>query len=182
MLYESHSVVHGRPFPLHGNFMANIFIHFYPAPEVEQFNEDGEIELPMYILDGTAEADEWRKSLEKLDDEPESNGYTQLHRAAEIGDLTLLSYIFKKNPDAFQKGDVNGWLPLHFAIRAGRLEAIKFMVDHGADIVHYRTNEGTGYSAIELAKEFLLPEDPIILYLQGLLSDADSKEGLKDEL
>ena len=28
VLYESHSVLHGRPFPLKGRFMANIFIHF----------------------------------------------------------------------------------------------------------------------------------------------------------
>lgn len=30
ILYESHSVIHGRPFPLKGKFCANIFIHFEP--------------------------------------------------------------------------------------------------------------------------------------------------------
>lgn len=30
VLYESHSVVHGRPFPLKGRFYANVFIHFEP--------------------------------------------------------------------------------------------------------------------------------------------------------
>jgi prolyl 4-hydroxylase len=28
VLYESHSVIHGRPFPMKGRFFANIFIHF----------------------------------------------------------------------------------------------------------------------------------------------------------
>jgi prolyl 4-hydroxylase len=28
VLYESHSVLHGRQFPLKGRFMANVFIHF----------------------------------------------------------------------------------------------------------------------------------------------------------
>lgn len=28
VLYESHSVLHGRPFPLKGRYLANIFIHF----------------------------------------------------------------------------------------------------------------------------------------------------------
>lgn len=28
VLYESHSVIHGRQFPLQGKFMANVFIHF----------------------------------------------------------------------------------------------------------------------------------------------------------
>jgi prolyl 4-hydroxylase len=31
VLYESHSVLHGRPFPLKGRFYANIFIHFAPG-------------------------------------------------------------------------------------------------------------------------------------------------------
>jgi len=30
ILYESHTVIHGRPFPLKGNYYANIFIHFKP--------------------------------------------------------------------------------------------------------------------------------------------------------
>lgn len=30
VLYESHSVIHGRPFPLKGNYYANLFIHFEP--------------------------------------------------------------------------------------------------------------------------------------------------------
>ena len=30
VLYESHSVLHGRPFPLKGKYYANIFVHFKP--------------------------------------------------------------------------------------------------------------------------------------------------------
>ena len=31
ILYESHVCTHGRPFPLRGDFMANIFVHFMPV-------------------------------------------------------------------------------------------------------------------------------------------------------
>ena len=31
ILYESHSVIHGRPFSLEGRFMANVFVHFEPV-------------------------------------------------------------------------------------------------------------------------------------------------------
>ena len=31
ILYESHSILHGRPFPLKGKYMANVFIHFEPT-------------------------------------------------------------------------------------------------------------------------------------------------------
>jgi len=30
LLYESHSVIHGRPFPFQGSYYANVFIHFEP--------------------------------------------------------------------------------------------------------------------------------------------------------
>ncbi len=30
VLYESHSIIHGRPFPLKGKYYANLFIHFEP--------------------------------------------------------------------------------------------------------------------------------------------------------
>jgi len=31
VLYESHSVIHGRPFPFEGDHYANIFVHFEPT-------------------------------------------------------------------------------------------------------------------------------------------------------
>lgn len=32
-LYESSTIVHGRPYPLRGNFFANVFVHFIPVDE-----------------------------------------------------------------------------------------------------------------------------------------------------
>ena len=43
VLYESHSIIHGRPFPLKGRYYANIFIHFEPAVD---FDDD---EIPPFI-------------------------------------------------------------------------------------------------------------------------------------
>eukprot|EP00521_Asterionellopsis_glacialis_P013568 CAMPEP_0195294354 /NCGR_PEP_ID=MMETSP0707-20130614/14738_1 /TAXON_ID=33640 /ORGANISM="Asterionellopsis glacialis, Strain CCMP134" /LENGTH=490 /DNA_ID=CAMNT_0040355299 /DNA_START=22 /DNA_END=1494 /DNA_ORIENTATION=+ len=31
VLYESHSIIHGRPFPLKGKFFSNVFVHFEPT-------------------------------------------------------------------------------------------------------------------------------------------------------
>jgi prolyl 4-hydroxylase len=44
VLYESHSLIHGRPFPLKGEYFANIFIHFEPRHETLK-----EGEIPSYI-------------------------------------------------------------------------------------------------------------------------------------
>ena len=39
ILYESHSVLHGRPFELKGSYYANIFVHFKPQFEDESRDE-----------------------------------------------------------------------------------------------------------------------------------------------
>jgi prolyl 4-hydroxylase len=184
VLYESHSVIHGRPFPLKGRFMANVFIHFYPEPEENEtmINEAGEIELPIYLLEGSLEAEKWRNSLETLVEAQEENGYSRAHRAADTGDMKMLKYILKKNPSALHVGDVNGWQPLHFGIRSGYLEAVQFLVEHGADI-NYITNEGSGYSAMEVAEMYLPLDDPVISYLKTLQGEnsVDASSGRFDE-
>ena len=40
VLYESHSVLHGRPFPMKGKYYANIFVHFKPIFEEGESHEE----------------------------------------------------------------------------------------------------------------------------------------------
>jgi len=40
VLYESHTVLHGRPVPLNGNFYANIFVHFEPFDHAAMNGQD----------------------------------------------------------------------------------------------------------------------------------------------
>lgn len=82
VLYESHSVLHGRPFPLKGRFMANLFVHFEPVGhslrhnaketgggDVDQRYRDAlqrgsgghESDLPSYVIAGTPEEEHWRQ-------------------------------------------------------------------------------------------------------------------------
>ena len=64
VLYESHSVIHGRPFPLRGNFFANAFLHFEPIGPLGDenlhklgVNENG---APPYIIPGSLWEKEWK--------------------------------------------------------------------------------------------------------------------------
>lgn len=84
VLYESHSVLHGRPFPLKGRYYANVFIHFEPTGHTLRHtgeDHEGDVHakyatsvkrrqgghendhsgLPPYIKDGTLEAQRWRQ-------------------------------------------------------------------------------------------------------------------------
>merc|ERR1719203_895398 len=53
LLYESHSVIHGRPFPLKGRYFANIFIHFEPTGrQLQQDLNKDYAGLPPHIKTG----------------------------------------------------------------------------------------------------------------------------------
>lgn len=84
VLYESHSILHGRPYPMKGRFFANVFIHFEPTGHTlrhtgqdhggdvhEKYaesvknrqggHENTDTGLPPYIKEGTLEAERWKQ-------------------------------------------------------------------------------------------------------------------------
>ena len=92
VLYESHSVIHGRPFPLKGRYYANIFVHFEPLGHTERHaakrkDEDNakklyqealgkapspakKEKLPEYIEPGSEEEKRWNQEyVYKVDQE-----------------------------------------------------------------------------------------------------------------
>ena len=86
VLYESHSILHGRPFPMKGRYYANVFIHFEPTGHslrhFEDHKHDGDIHgkykesvekghgghenseegLPHYLKPGSPEEAHWKAS------------------------------------------------------------------------------------------------------------------------
>ena len=127
VLYESHSVVHGRPFPLKGKYYSNVFVHFEPLghslrheARITGGNDDGALfdvalkvpaanrvmdDLPPYILKGTLEEERWRQQHKKRETTGESTGarefvdgvVTPAHTAAGDGDLDIIRMIAASN-------------------------------------------------------------------------------------
>lgn len=55
VLYESHSVIHGRPFPMKGRAFVNVFLHFQPIGPLDKGVEESgghENGLPPYVIPG----------------------------------------------------------------------------------------------------------------------------------
>lgn len=137
---ESHSVLHGRPFPLKGRFLANIFVHFEPVGhslrhDAEQQgrgltaahakyrdslarghggheNEmsDG---LPPYVVPGTPEETNWRKN------HPE--GFKSKRNSATTGSQQTVA---------------------HFAAQAGDLEQLQLHVKNNRSLVNAKDANG----------------------------------------
>jgi prolyl 4-hydroxylase len=170
VLYESHSVLHGRPFPLKGRYYANIFIHFEPtghslrhnareaAEEAARGRQDkhphggheGAIDgLPSYITAGSVEAERWYKGHpnaikhKKEEDTSGTVGSSPAHKAAQEGDADTLGKVIDKLGHLLNSKDANGWTPLHEGARGGHVEVVKLLVEKGANI-NERTNEGKG--------------------------------------
>ena len=147
VLYESHSVVHGRPFPLKGRYFANVFIHFQPVLG-EDFGS-----MPSYIIPNSPEAKKWERENRNNDD----FGPTEAHRLAAAGDVKSLKAIASsKMRDILFQPDENGWEPIHEAARSNRVDAVKFLLKEGADA---DTRTLNGESALAIALQHEVGED-----------------------
>merc|ERR1712238_174989 len=129
VLYESHSTIHGRPFPLKGRFVANIFVHFEPTghtlrhhgPEADadaEKHRDGgghendahENGLPVYIKSDSVESDRWFKSHpngRKKKKAPRQTGTNEAHKAAMDGNYSSLKTIAKLHSEKLTEKDSN---------------------------------------------------------------------------
>jgi len=197
VLYESHSVPHGRPFPLKGRFYANIFIHFEPTghslrhhnfdpnhkdPDLSYAeamkrgvsgHESDHHGLPTYLVENTPWERKWKQQhpgeWEPTEKAQSSftTGSTEAHEAAGKGDLQRLKEIAHSDPESMHKTDGNGWKPLHEGARGGHTDVVKLLVGYGSD-VNDRTNHGRGVTPLWLAKERFGDRHPIVKFLEDL--------------
>jgi len=177
VLYESGSLMHGRPFALKGRFYANIFIHFEPTGrslgrEIPAGGADEEDDFyPPYILADSPELENWAQQNPHGWHKPSPSAAQvdtpEGHFYAQQGDLKGLEDLKKTNPKALLKKDRNGWTPLHEAVRIGHTDAVKFLIKEGAD-KNERTHHGQGSTPLALAIEELTAQHPISQYLVGL--------------
>jgi len=196
VLYESHSVLHGRPFPLKGRFYANIFIHFEPTGHTLRHNsaleggggdvhkkyaedvkagrgghENHENGLPGYIRKGSTEEDKWLRqhpdNKKSAKRDTSTTGSTQAHRFAQDGDVEGLTKVVGKLKHLVNAKDANGWTPLHEGARGGFEDIVKVLVEKGADI-NQKTEGEDGRSALYIAIEENGEDSPIVEFLESL--------------
>jgi prolyl 4-hydroxylase len=123
LLFESHSTIHGRPFPLKGRFYAMLFIHFEPtghslrhnvehsinvekqykeAAREKQGGQSATATLPPYILRESPEEIHWRQLNPEGWTKPEFNplkrsSSSKLHKAAAAGDINTIERVLTKD-------------------------------------------------------------------------------------
>jgi len=127
LLYESHSVIHGRPFPLNGSHFAGVFIHFEPIAQLySSSHATNKYDLPPYIIPGSSWEPEWR--------DLNPDGWRLLKdpwHLAERGDLNTLEYLATMDPSQLHKANGDGFSPLFFACREGHLDVVRYLIEEG---------------------------------------------------
>lgn len=127
--------------------------------------------LPPYIIPNSPEDSHWRSQHpegfggNKKKNQSFTTGSTPAHVAAQEGDTRVLAEAIRKNKDIVNAKDSNGWTPLHESARGGHLEAVKLLVENGAD-VHAKTY-GAG-TALWWAKQSHDADHPVIQFLESL--------------
>eukprot|EP01031_Cornospumella_fuschlensis_P029054 gene29054-35068_t len=168
VLYESSTILHGRPFAMKGRYFANIFVHFEPVDHAEQNQHDAEARA----LRGEPLSIERRHGRLRSNKSPSKNSEEETFRlAASHGQLDEVMRLAVKNPDLINAADENDWQAIHEAVRGGHLEIVKYLVGQGADISH-RVKNGGG--ALWLAQQHLSATHPVLKYLSSIGAPYDS--------
>ena len=206
VLYESHSVLHGRPHPLNGKYYANIFVHFIPIDHEEENEKDRQRGLAIEIPKDADWAAAAKKQMHRKprpgrnevgheqqnhDDEVVKKhieksgggkphvveGQTALHRAAASGQLEVVEKLLAQSTNLLHARDANDWQPIHEAARSGHTDVLKYLVDMGADFGARTSNGGT---PLFWARAKLPAGHAVIQYLEGI-GAPDSEEHIGKE-
>jgi len=176
VLYESGSLIHGRPFPLKGKYYANAFIHFQPTGkpldfENYDFVEDLDDFYPPYVLKDSEQATHWKKrNPTGWHQESPSGAHIDTlpaFEAAAQNNLEELARIAAEDRRSLVAKDRNGWQPIHEAARGGHLDSLELLLENGADL-NARTHKGNGVSPLRIAREALGNEHAVVKFLEDL--------------
>lgn len=138
VLYESHSILHGRPFPLVGRFYANIFIHFEPSGIPLPGREDPRIHDPPLDTkrelktDTDTDTERDPDFDEDFDEEPAEDEQEESQPEIPVyimpGSDEAKSWL-RKNPNGWEKNDVTdfgtGSTPAHRAAMSGDVTTLR---------------------------------------------------------
>lgn len=179
VLYESGSLIHGRPFPLKGKYFANIFIHFEPSGRKIGDTSNAYLDeldgfYPPYILPDSPEIANWAQHNPQGWNKPSPSAPIQQanapegHFAAAMGDVERLEELARTNKKLLNSPDANGWRPIHEAVRAGHTEVVELLINNGVDHNARTGHANNGSSPLNLALAHHEPNHPVIEYLLSI--------------
>ena len=148
VLYESHTVLHGRPFPMKGRSYANVFVHFIPENH-ERLNNIEQRDIARGLIHPSTSTEDAGGHEASNHDEKSIEKHLQLH---DLDHRTKLRGRGNsaENTESRDKGAAaatNGQTKLHYASATGDMKQLgellrDFVPGEGEDIVNARDENG----------------------------------------
>lgn len=146
--------------------MANVFIHFEPIGPVGGEIVYGTTDLPPYLISGSPEEENWRirnpSGHEIMKTEKFTSGTTDAHKAASRTDIVELEEYVNLHEEVVNTRDVNGWIPLHEAVRRNSVEIVRFLLERGSEVNLRTGNDKMGGTPLFLAQDVFGEVHPIV--------------------
>ena len=122
-LYESHSILHGRPFPMNGRYYANMFLHWEVLGNGHRSKDDSSLWLPPYLIAGSKMESDWK--------ERNPQGWTRLSKdsvlnAVRRGDVRFLRHVHALSPPNESLLLVLCWKE---AVRWGKEKVVEYLLE-----------------------------------------------------
>jgi prolyl 4-hydroxylase len=144
VLYESHSVLHGRPFPLKGRFMANIFVHFEPTGHTVRHNagmtDEADMTVDQKYRQALANAQAGHEHEHKglpsyiIPNSPEESHWRAQHPTSTNGE--------EEDEDEEEETFTTGSTPAHRHAALGRIKDLEQYIKENKDAVNARDANG----------------------------------------
>ena len=166
VLYESHSVIHGRPFPMRGKYYAGVFVHFEPLGPPADTPPSSDPSLPPYLIPDSRWAQEWKNE--------HPGGWKLQHnpiQMVERNDIKALRYIGSIDPSKLLKehdGTMAEWKPIHEAARQGYTDILKFFIEELGANPNEPCLVASSPTPLAIAINFRGADDPSVAYLQSV--------------
>lgn len=128
-LYESHSIIHGRPYPFRGKSFANVFVHFEPLGPLDKPLTDYLTEpvgtIPPYLDPNNQEVmNVWRRAAPR--------GWQLYFHNLVMGIVQnkyrIVEDLLVHSPQMFSQKTADGNLPIDLAIQNGRDDMVELMI------------------------------------------------------
>ena len=188
ILYESHSLIHGRPFPLKGEYYVNLFVHFepvstgvFPPPYIVPGTDPDLIDV--YYTQELKGNEAAREDYDEDDDGDDGDDakldnwseneedWEPAHYAAYKGNVEALRIYLDGHQVKVDDRDDDGWTLLAYAAHSGHVEAVRFLVEIGANvaIIVEEDSEGVEITAHEIARRNWGDDSDVAKYLKSAL-------------
>eukprot|EP01024_Parvocaulis_polyphysoides_P002348 TRINITY_DN107356_c0_g1_i1.p2 TRINITY_DN107356_c0_g1~~TRINITY_DN107356_c0_g1_i1.p2 ORF type:complete len:179 (+),score=18.58 TRINITY_DN107356_c0_g1_i1:63-599(+) len=101
---------------------------------------------------------------------------------AQTGQITKLKQVLDKNPCAIASDGVRnltGYTPLHYAARAGQIEAVRLLLQYGAEVnARLVTSQATSLHRAAVAGQLEIVKMLVENRADGMMQDADGETAL----